>query len=95
MIDERLRLRVESRREEEPELDDLRLGEEDEEVVEAACETTYCVAGPFVGFRFSKDNGTTWTEPRMKMSSASDNVFGENGKNNGKIKLFKCPSTKL
>jgi len=48
MIDERLRLRVESRREEEPELDDLRLGEEDEEVVEAACETTYCESGAIV-----------------------------------------------
>jgi hypothetical protein len=28
----------------------------------------WCVQGPFVGFRWSEDNGATWTEPRMEMA---------------------------
>ena len=45
----------------------------------------WCVLGPFVGFRYSRDNGRTWVEPRRQMSYdfdsflPSSNLFGESG----------------
>ena len=39
----------------------------------------WCVQGPFVGFRYSTDQGKTWTEPRMQMKDVDDNLFGEPG----------------
>jgi hypothetical protein len=47
----------------------------------------WCVQGPFCGFRWSTDEGKSWTEPRLNMSSGSDNLFGENAFNNSKVKF--------
>ncbi|CAE7566571.1 unnamed protein product, partial [Symbiodinium sp. CCMP2456] len=37
----------------------------------------WCIQGPFVGFRWSRDGGKTWEEPRKTMANFSDNLFGE------------------
>lgn len=47
----------------------------------------WCVQGPFVGYRYSHDNGNTWTEPRLRMKNATDNLFGETAMNNSKVKF--------
>lgn len=47
----------------------------------------WCVQGPFVGYRYSTDKGNTWTEPRLNATGPSDNIFGENAMNNGKVKF--------
>ena len=43
--------------------------------------------GPFVDFRYSQDEGLTWVEPRLNCTDASDNLFGESGMNNSKVKF--------
>ena len=52
----------------------------------------WCVQGPFCGFRWSTDEGKTWTEPRLAMADGSDNLFGENAFNNSKVQCvcFRC-----
>lgn len=50
----------------------------------------WCVQGPFCGFRWSTDEGRSWTEPRLNMKNGSDNLFGENAFNNSKVGLW-CP----
>jgi hypothetical protein len=47
----------------------------------------WCVQGPFCGFRWSTDEGKTWTEPRLNMMNGTDNLFGENAFNNSKVKF--------
>jgi hypothetical protein len=46
-----------------------------------------CVQGPFCGFRWSNDEGKTWTEPRVRMANDTDNIFGETSMNNSKVKF--------
>lgn len=46
----------------------------------------WCVQGPFCGFRWSTDEGKTWTDPRNNMTSGTDNLFGESAFNNSKVK---------
>lgn len=47
----------------------------------------WCVQGPMVGFRSSKDQGRTWTEPRFNGTTATDNVFRETAMHNSKVKF--------
>ena len=47
----------------------------------------WCVQGPFCGFRQSTDKGASWHEPRLKMASDRDNLFGESAMNNSKVKF--------
>ena len=35
----------------------------------------HCVMGPLVSFKFSEDEGRTWTDPRHDVSAPTDNVF--------------------
>lgn len=42
----------------------------------------WCVQGPFVGFRWSTDGGKSWVEPRVRMGSFEDNIFGESAPDN-------------
>lgn len=46
-----------------------------------------CIQGPVTDFRYSTDNGATWTEPRIRATSPSDNVFGETAAHNAKVKF--------
>jgi len=50
------------------------------------CEN-WCIQGPFAGFRWSKDHGKTWTEPRVHMNNYSDNIFGESAPDNHTSKV--------
>ncbi|CAL1137136.1 unnamed protein product [Cladocopium goreaui] len=51
------------------------------------CEN-WCIQGPFIGFRWSKDNGKTWNEPRERLKSWNDTLFGESAPNNhSKVKF--------
>ena len=53
----------------------------------------WCILGPFVGFRWSFNNGLTWNEPRFEMKNASDNIFGETIENeNGQMQHVKFGS---
>ena len=54
------------------------------------CEN-WCVQGPFVGFRTSTDLGETWDEPRVNMTSWSDNIFGEAAPDNHTKVKFGAP----
>eukprot|EP00051_Salpingoeca_urceolata_P017548 m.240201 g.240201 ORF g.240201 m.240201 type:complete len:619 (+) comp18986_c1_seq11:169-2025(+) len=47
----------------------------------------WCVQGPLVDFRHSKDFGQTWTEPRLNCSGPTDNLFGEASIHNQKVKF--------
>lgn len=44
----------------------------------------WCVLGPFVGFRVSKDYGKTWQRPDL---TPLHNLFGESAKNGRKVKI--------
>lgn len=44
----------------------------------------WCVLGPFVGFRISKDFGRTWTETRLL---PSHNLFHESAKQGARVKI--------
>ena len=43
------------------------------------------VLGPFMGFRISTDSGKTWTE--SSHSPADGGIFGESGKDGGKVRI--------
>jgi hypothetical protein len=51
--------------------------------IEGTC-GNWCVLGPFVGFRVSKDYGKTWIQPRL---TPLHNLFGESAKNGRKVKI--------
>ncbi|CAE7752877.1 unnamed protein product, partial [Symbiodinium necroappetens] len=51
----------------------------------------WCIQGPFVGFRWSRDGGKTWEEPRKTMANYSDNLFGEAAPNNRSKVKFGAP----
>lgn len=50
-----------------------------------------CVQGPFIDFRYSTvvspKTPPQWYEPRVDMSSATDNLFQESSMNNQKVKF--------
>jgi hypothetical protein len=45
------------------------------------------VQGPFTSIRTSTDEGATWTDSRVNMTSYSDNLFGEIAYNRSKVKF--------
>jgi hypothetical protein len=47
----------------------------------------WCIQGPFCSIRTSTDEGATWTDSRINMTSYSDNLFGETAYNNSKVKF--------
>jgi len=47
----------------------------------------WCILGPFTWWRWSEDGGKTWTDPGQKMTSDTDNLFGETSYNNSKVKM--------
>eukprot|EP00439_Symbiodinium_sp_Y106_P040086 s1056_g4.t3 len=51
----------------------------------------WCIQAPFVGFRWSRDGGKTWEEPRKTMANYSDNLFGEAAPNNRSKVKFGAP----
>lgn len=46
----------------------------------------WCVQGPFIGFRWSTDDGATWTAPLRNMTGPTDTLFGEQAFNNTKVR---------
>ncbi|CAE7214229.1 unnamed protein product [Symbiodinium natans] len=51
----------------------------------------WCIQGPFVGFRWSRDAGKTWQEPRKTLANYSDTLFGEAAPNNHSKVKFGAP----
>ncbi|CAK0876915.1 unnamed protein product [Prorocentrum cordatum] len=47
----------------------------------------WCIQGPFAGFRWSRDKGNTWHEPRVHMKGWDDNIFGEQAPDNHTSKV--------
>eukprot|EP01062_Namystynia_karyoxenos_P082886 TRINITY_DN9424_c0_g1_i3.p1 TRINITY_DN9424_c0_g1~~TRINITY_DN9424_c0_g1_i3.p1 ORF type:complete len:473 (+),score=83.44 TRINITY_DN9424_c0_g1_i3:79-1419(+) len=47
----------------------------------------WCVQGPMVSLRTSRDGGTTWDEPRHNATGRRDNLFGEDAFENGLVKF--------
>eukprot|EP00434_Breviolum_minutum_P017523 symbB.v1.2.015465.t1/scaffold1158.1/size134810/2 len=54
------------------------------------CEN-WCIQGPFLGFRWSKDDGKTWNEPREVLKGYDDSLFGEAAPNNHSKVKFGAP----
>ncbi|CAK9030455.1 unnamed protein product [Durusdinium trenchii] len=51
----------------------------------------WCIQGPFIGFRWSKDHGQTWHEPRTFLRGWNDTVFGESAPSNHSKVKFGAP----
>ncbi|CAJ1405166.1 unnamed protein product [Effrenium voratum] len=52
----------------------------------------WCIQGPFIGFRWSKDNGKTWHEPRPgPLKGYGDTIFGEAAQDNQTKVKFGAP----